>query len=62
VNFNVFDLLNTQVSIPLSLSTDSWDFELGYHFNFPNSVLKESNIPTSSFFSLSVGYLFDLSK
>ena len=62
VNFNVFDLLNTQVSIPLSLSTNSWDFELGYHFNFPNSVLKESNIPTSSFFSLSVGYLFDLSK
>ena len=62
VNFNVFDLLNTQVSIPLSLSKNSWDFELGYHFNFPNSVLKESNIPTSSFFSLSVGYLFDLSK
>jgi hypothetical protein len=62
VNFNVFDLLNTQVSIPLSLSTNSWDFELGYHFNFPNSVLKESNIPTSRFLSLSVGYLFDLSK
>jgi hypothetical protein len=62
VNFNVFDLLNTQVSIPLSLSTNSWDFELGYHYNFPNLVLKESNISTSSFFSLSVGYLFDLSK
>jgi hypothetical protein len=62
VNFNVFDLLNTQVSIPLSLSTNSWDFELGYYFNFPNSVLKESNIQTSSFFSFSVGYLFDLNK
>jgi len=62
VNFNVFDLLNTQVSIPLSLSTNSWDFELGYHFNFPNSVLKEPNIPTSSFFSFTVGYLFDLSN
>jgi hypothetical protein len=62
VNFNVFDLLNTQVSIPLSLSTKSWDFELGYNLNFPNAVLVESNLETTSFFSFSVGYLFDLTK
>jgi hypothetical protein len=62
VNFNVFDLLNTQVSIPLSLSTKSWDFELGYNLNFPNAVLTESNLETTSFFSFSVGYLFDLTK
>ena len=62
VNFNVFDLLNTQISIPLSLSTKSWDFELGYNLNLPNSVLKESNIEASSFFSFSIGYLFDLNK
>jgi hypothetical protein len=62
VNFNVFDLLNTQVSIPFSLSTKSWDFELGYNLNFPNAVLTESNLETTSFFSFSVGYLFDLTK
>jgi len=62
VNFNIIDLLNTQLSFPLSLSTKSWDFEFGYHFNFPNSVLKESSIPASSFFSFSIGYLFDLNK
>tara|TARA_B110000211_G_scaffold33944_1_gene34218 strand:+ start:1964 stop:2284 length:321 start_codon:yes stop_codon:yes gene_type:complete len=62
VNFNIIDLLNTQLSFPLSLSTKSWDFEFGYNFNFPNLVLKESSIPASSFFSFSIGYLFDLNK
>jgi hypothetical protein len=62
VNFNVFDLLNTQVSIPISLSTKSWDFEFGYNLNLPHAVLEEKNLKTTSFFSLSVGYLFDLRK
>tara|TARA_B110000238_G_scaffold67279_1_gene73805 strand:- start:986 stop:1891 length:906 start_codon:yes stop_codon:yes gene_type:complete len=62
VNFNIFDILNTQINIPISLSTKSWDFEFGYHLNFPNAVLKEKNLPTTSFFSLSLGYLFDLQK
>jgi len=60
VNFNIFDILNTQINIPISVSTKSWDFEFGYHLNFPNAVLKEKNLPTTSFFSLSLGYLFDL--
>ena len=62
INFNIFDLLNTQITIPLSLSIKSWDFELGYNLNLPNPVLKESNLEATSFFSLSVGYLFDLNK
>ena len=62
VNFNIIDLLNTQLSFPLSLSTKSWDFEFGYNFNFPNLVLKESSIPTSSYFNFSIGHLFDLNK
>ncbi|MGY8938916.1 MAG: hypothetical protein ACKVK4_02960 [Flavobacteriales bacterium] len=62
VNFNIFDILNTQINIPISVSTKSWDFEFGYHLNFPNAVLKEKNLPTTSFFSLSLGYLFDLQK
>jgi len=58
----VFDLLNTQLSFPLSLSTKSWDFEIGYHLNLPNAVSKESNLSNTNFFSFSVGYLLDLNK
>lgn len=62
LNFNVFDLLNTQLNIPLSITTKSWDFELGYNVNLPNAVLQESNLKTTGFFNVSVGYLFDLNK
>lgn len=58
----VFDLLNTQLSFPLSLSTKSWDFEVSYHLNLPNAVSKESNLSNTNFFSFSVGYLLDLNK
>ena len=58
----VFDLLNTQLSFPLSLSTKSWDFEIGYHLNLPNAVSNESNLSYTNFFSFSVGYLLDLNK
>ena len=61
-NFDVFDLLNTQINIPLSLSLKSWDFELGYNLNLPNSLVYEDSLKTTSYFNLSVGYLFDLSK
>lgn len=61
-NFDVFDLLNTQINIPLSLSTKSWDFELGYNLNLPNTLVNETDLPTTGFFNLSVGYLFDLGK
>ena len=59
---DIFDLLNTQINLPLSLSTKSWDFELGYNINFPSPVETESNLKTTSFFSLSIGYLIDLDK
>jgi hypothetical protein len=61
-NFDVFDLLNTQINIPLSLSLKSWDFELGYNLNLPNALSYESDLKTTSYFNISVGYLFDLSK
>ena len=60
--FNIFDLLNTQLSIPVSLITRSWDFELGYTLNFPNPVAVESGLKTTGFFNISVGYLIDLKK
>ena len=58
----VFDLLNTQLSFLFSLSTKSWDFEIGYHLNLPNAVSNESNLSNTNFFSFSVGYLLDLNK
>ena len=43
-NFDVFDLLNTQINIPLSLSLKSWDFELGYNINLPNALFLHGNV------------------
>lgn len=59
---DVFNLLNTQISIPLSISTNSWDFELGYNLNLPKAFTNEAELNTTSFFNISVGYMFDLNK
>ena len=58
----VFDLLNTQISLPLSLTTNSWDFELGYNINLPKALSNETDLTTTGFFNFSVGYMFDLNK
>lgn len=59
---NIFNLLNTQISFPISLTSNSWDFELGYNLNLPNAVADETDLPTTGFFNLSIGYMFDLNK
>lgn len=59
---DVFDLLNTQLSIPLSLITKSWDFQLGYAINFPNPVATETNLDSTGFAFFSVGYMMDLKR
>tara|TARA_R110002126_G_scaffold55819_6_gene149718 strand:- start:30184 stop:31101 length:918 start_codon:yes stop_codon:yes gene_type:complete len=59
---DVFDLLNTQISIPISMSTNSWDFELGYNLNIPKALSNETDLTTSGFFNFSIGYMFDLNK
>lgn len=62
VSVDVFNLLNTQIVLPVSFTVKSWDFELGYYVNIPNPVANETGLPNTSFFNFSVGYLFDLSK
>lgn len=57
---DVFDLINTQINLPLLFSTNSFDFEAGYNINFPNAIGDESNLKNTGFFSFSVGYLIDL--
>ena len=61
-SFDIFDLLNTQISFPVSLTINSWDFELGYNLNLPNATITEDTLSNTSFFNLSIGYMFDLSK
>lgn len=57
---DVFDLINTQINLPLQFSTNSFDFEAGYNINFPNAIGDESNLKNTGFFSFSIGYLIDL--
>lgn len=57
---DVFDLLNTQLNIPLSLSTKSWDVEIGYSVNFPSPVETEPSLKSTSYFNISIGYLIGL--
>ncbi len=57
-----FTLLNTQVSIPISFTSSTWDVELGWNLNLPNAIFGEGDLDSTNFFSLTVGYLFDLTK
>ncbi|MDO5969373.1 hypothetical protein Q4Q35_06105 [Flavivirga aquimarina] len=57
---DVFDLINTQINIPLEFSTNAFDFELGYNINLPSAIGTESNLNTTGFFNFSVAYMFDL--
>ena len=59
---NVFNLLNTQISLPVSMTTNAWDFELGYNLNIPRAIPNETDLSNTGFFHLSLGYMFDLNK
>lgn len=62
ISENIFDLLNTQINLPLSLTTNSWDFEIGFSQNFPNALPNESELENTNFFTFSIGYMFDINK
>ena len=57
-----FNLLNTQLSIPISYTSSTWDVELSWNLNMPSPIANEGSLNSTNFFSLSVGYLFDLRK
>lgn len=61
-NKDIFDLVNTQLNLPLSLSTKSWDFEIAYALNFPNAVIADRKIDPTGFFNISAGYFIDLNN
>ncbi len=57
-----FTLLNTQLTIPISYTTSSWDIEVGWNLNLPSAISREGDLDSTNFFSVTLGYLFDLSK
>jgi len=60
VDRNVFDLINTQISIPLELDRGNWDFQLSYNINLPKALANESNLSPTGYFSFSIGYFSTL--
>lgn len=57
---DVFDLINTQLSIPLQYNINSFDFELGYNINLPNPIGDEISLDSTGYFNFSISYLLSL--
>jgi len=57
---NYFGLVNTQIKLPVELNLNNIDLELSYYINIPMPIGDENNLPNTSFFGISIGYLFDL--
>ena len=62
VNYDIFELLNTQLSFPITLVSKSFNLDVGYTINLPSAVATESNLDSNGFFTVSLGYLIDLQK
>ena len=60
VNTNYFQLLNTEVGIPVELDFGNWDVEIEYTFNSPKALPSEEGLKNSGFILLSLGYLIEL--
>lgn len=59
---DVFGLMNTEFSLPFTLSIKDFDFEAGYYLDFPRALGAEPKIDPVSYFGISLSYLFDLGK
>ena len=55
-----FQMLNTELSIPLELDFRSWDIEIEYTFSIPNALPGEEGLENNGFVSVSIGYLLGL--
>ena len=60
IETDVFDLINTQISIPLMVDIGTWDFQLSYNINLPKALVSETKLDTSGYFSFSIGYFSPL--
>lgn len=55
-----FGWMNTELKLPITLNYRKFDFEIGYNFNFPRSIVSTENPESTSYFNFSVGYLISL--
>lgn len=60
VDTEYFQLLNTDVSLPIEFNFGSWDVELEYTFSMPNPLPGEEELENMVFFSITFGYLIGL--
>jgi hypothetical protein len=60
VSTDVFQLLNTEVSIPIAFDFGKWDFEIDYTYAIPNALPGEEKPSNNGYFSISLGYLIGL--
>lgn len=58
-----FGWMNTELQLPVTVSYNNFDFELGFNINFPRAVANPSETyKRTTYFNLSIGYLVDLNK
>ena len=60
IDNDYFQLLNTELSIPVEFDFGNWDIEIDYTFSAPNPLPSEENLENTGFISFSVGYLIGL--
>ncbi|MBN2350027.1 MAG: hypothetical protein JXJ22_14400 [Bacteroidales bacterium] len=57
---DTFGLMNMEIQLPLEVSFKDLDLEFGYNINFPRALGDNPDIRGSSYFNVSIGYLFGL--
>ena len=55
-----FGLLNMAIRFPLTIDYKNFDLEIGYNINLPNSMLTDDKLPMTTYFNVSLGYIFSL--
>ena len=56
----VFDRVNSQLELPLTLDNNTLDVTLSYTRNFPNNLFEDEDLSSSGYVSISLGWLIPL--
>lgn len=56
----VFDRINSQLELPLTLDNNSLDITMSYTRNFPNNLFEDEDLSSSGYVSISLGWLIPL--
>lgn len=55
-----FGLLNMAIKFPITIDYKNFDLEFAYNINLPNSMLSDEELPMTTYFNVSLGYIFSL--